>query len=852
MTWHGWGGTRWAELSSSYHDATPVGQDGVLTATLEPSLDAMTQFSPEDASYLAHALWHVPDTVVMVDVAGNVAWANRSAERLFGESLHDWIGKSSLSMVHPDDYELVLHSLSSIQDKEVEDPIEIRVKSPRGWRPVEIVGTTVPWFDARVVLLCLRDLTERRRLEVARGHEARFHSIVHNAGSVILLVSPIGTIESASGAITRILGHDPELLEGGPLADIVAVEDRGTLAAALTTASRGSSSDHPVICRVGLLRHDSDTAVPFELSIVDVLDDPTVQGFVISAHDASTQVRSERELSQTLSLLTATLDSTGDGILVVDLDGRITGFNHSFSEIWAIPEESMAVGVDSSWLLSAMEQLAARADLCARDDEFRANHDLESLDTLELRDGRVIERYTGPQRVGGVVVGRIWSFRDVTDRKRLEDELAYRAFHDSLTGLANKALFLDRLEHALTRSQQNGSHLAVLFVDLDDFKTVNDSLGHSEGDRLLTRVASILVECLRPLDTAARMGGDEFAILIEDVPSHEAVTGVAQRILDTLRPPIRLGTKAVSAAGSIGIAFDEAAITCEQLLRNADIAMYKAKSHGKDCFEVYRDDMHASVLARIELEDGLKAAIFRGDLVTHYQPIIHLATRQVVGFEALVRWPHPRDGLVDPRLFVPLAEELGLIEGIDSLVLTTACRQARDWRQAHPAVANLTMSVNLSAGRLTDPTLSNRIITQVLECGFDPAALIVEITESAALTDDDTTVQNLVELRSHGVRIALDDFGTGYSSFSHLGRLQIDIVKIDKSFVQALGADEDARSLAAAMVQLADTLGYQTIAEGVENASQEEALRALGCGLAQGYHLGRPLDALVAGRLLQS
>jgi diguanylate cyclase (GGDEF)-like protein/PAS domain S-box-containing protein len=841
---------RWTELADDYRDATPVGQDGVLTATRPATADTMTQFSLEDATYLADAFWHVPDVVVMVRPDGKVAWANGSAERLFGASVSDWVGRSSLDMVHPDDTELVLRSLSSIQDKEIGDPIEIRVRSTLGWRLVEIVGTTVPWFGQRVVLLCLRDLTERRRFELGRGDAARFHSIVHNAGTVILAVSPIGTIESVSGAITRILGHDPEMLEGRPLADIVAPEDRGTLATAFTTASRGSSSAHPVIARVGLLGYDEATVVPFEISIVDLIDDPTVQGFVISAHDASSQVRGERELSETLSLLTATLESTADGILVVDAKGRVTGFNGRFAEIWRIPENTLSLDLEINEVAAVMEHLVAHDVLWAPEEMINANREIESFDTLEFNDGRVVERYCGPQLVGGAVVGHVWSFRDVTDRKRLEDELAYRAFHDSLTGLANKALFSDRLEHALARSLQTGSHLAVLFVDLDNFKTVNDSLGHTEGDQLLIRVASTLVECLRPLDTAARMGGDEFAILIEDVPSHDAVTAVAQRILDTLRPAIRLGSKAVSAAGSIGIAFEEPGVTAEQLLRNADIAMYKAKAQGKDRFEVYQDDMHASVLARIELEDGLKAAIFRGDLLTHFQPIIDLATRQVVGFEALVRWPHPRDGLVDPRLFVPLAEELGLIEEIDSFVLELACRQARRWRDEHPELADLVMSVNISAGRLTDPALARRITDQVASCGFETGALILEITESAALTDDDTTVRNLADLRAKGVRIALDDFGTGYSSFSHLGRLQIDIVKIDRSFVEALGSDNDDRSLVAAMVQLAGTLGYQTIAEGVENAVQEDALRMLGCSLAQGYHLGRPLEAEVAGRLL--
>ncbi len=278
--------------------------------------------------------------------------------------------------------------------------------------------------------------------------------------------------------------------------------------------------------------------------------------------------------------------------------------------------------------------------------------------------------------------------------------------------------------------------------------------------------------------------------------------------------------------------------------------MYGAKDLGKDRAEVYRDEMHASVLARIELEDDLRQAILAGDLVAHFQPILDLATRRVVGFEALVRWSHPRGGLVDPGFFVPLAEELNLIGEIDSFVLRCACQQARRWREAGLGGPELMMSVNVSAGRLVEPALADQIATVIEQCGFDPHSLILEITESAMLTDNETTVRNLSTLRALGVRIALDDFGTGYSTFSHLDRLQIDIVKIDKSFVQTLDATANSKSLAAAMVQLAGTLGYQTIAEGVENAAQEEGLRALGCALAQGYHLGRPLDAERAGALL--
>ncbi len=826
-----------------------LGLEPVLEADTPPV--AVTQ-SLADVTSLAGALLQLPDSVVIVDEDGSVAWGNSAAQRLFGRSLADGVGTSGLSLVHPDDQELVLRSLTTIQDKEVGDPIEIRVQSVTGWRLVEIVGTPLKLSDKNLVLLCLRDLTRRRRFELASGREARFRSLVHNAGSVILLVSATGLLESASGAITRLLGHDPELIEMRPLTDIVAEPDRREVLRTLREAARGATAAHPAIIRVGLLRHDGQTIVPFDLSIIDLVDDPTVEGFVISAHDASANVAGEHELSEALSLLTATLNSTADGILVVDNDGSITGLNRRFFEIWRIAANFVTLGDDSTKLAFVLDQLLNPQTFLARRRELDLKPENESFDTLEFKDGRAVELTSRPQTVADRIVGRVWSFRDVTDRIRLEDELEYRAFHDSLTGLANKALFQDRLEHALARIGQTGTHLAVLFVDLDDFKTVNDSLGHGEGDQLLKGVATKLSECLRPLDTAARLGGDEFAVLIEDVWSREDVTALAQRILESLRLSVPSGARSATAAGSIGIAFDEPGITSEQLLRNADIAMYKAKESGKDRFEVYREEMHAAVLARIEQERELRAAIHDGDLLAHYQPIFDLDTRRIIGFEALVRWAHPIGGLVDPRLFVPLAEELGLIGEIDSFVLRSACLQARQWQEQGLTGAGLVMSVNLSPGQLVDPDLAQRIATQVEACRFDPRSLILEITESATLTDNETTVRNLVELRSLGVRVALDDFGTGYSSLSHLDRLQVDIVKIDKSFVQALGSGDDTRSLAAVLVQLAQTLGYETIGEGVENPVQERALRRLGCRIAQGYHLGRPLNTECTDLLLKS
>jgi diguanylate cyclase (GGDEF)-like protein/PAS domain S-box-containing protein len=794
---------------------------------------------------MVEAFLQLPDAVVIVDRNGTIVWGNPSAERLFERKLEDWAGNSSLDLVHPDDLEFALRSLSTIQDKEVGTPIELRVDTASGWRLIELIGTMTQWHGEPVVLMSMRDLTERRRYELARGHEARFRSLVHNAGSVMMLISESGRIESVSSVITRLLGHDPELLEGRHLCEIVAPGDRRALQWALDAARRGATSGRPVTVRIRLLSHDKAGVVPFELHMVNLLDDPTVEGIVLTAHDATAQVSAEHDLVDALSRLTATLDSTADGILVVDNAGKITDFNRRFVEIWSIPDDSVVRQEDVSSLEFALDQLIDPEAFIDRLRQLRLLPDVETFDLLEFKDGRVIERFSRPQFIAGKSAARVYSFRDITDRKLLEDELSYRAFHDSLTGLANKALFQDRLQHALSRLSRSGSHLAILFLDLDDFKTVNDSLGHGEGDQLLRRVASTLCDLLRPSDTAARLGGDEFAILIEDLSSPE-VTNLAQRILESLRRPIRLGSKTVSAACSIGVAFDEEGITSEQLLRNADIAMYQSKRRGKNRFEVYRAEMHESVVSRIELEEQLKAAVAAGDLVAHYQPVIDLQTLRVVGFEALVRWPHPDGVLVDPRQFVPLAQEIGLIGEIDSWVLRHACREVRAWQESGLCSEELEISVNLSASQLADETLADRIAEDLSQCHFDPRSLILEITESEVITEDAATLRNLAALRQLGVRIALDDFGTGYTNLVHLDRLPVDIVKIGRSFVETLGSGDDARSMAAALIQLAGTLGYGTIAEGVETATEMESLRSLGCARAQGYHLGRPLDAEAA------
>ncbi|HEX2449762.1 MAG TPA: EAL domain-containing protein [Gemmatimonadales bacterium] len=437
------------------------------------------------------------------------------------------------------------------------------------------------------------------------------------------------------------------------------------------------------------------------------------------------------------------------------------------------------------------------------------------------------------------VRGIVLNTRDVSERKRLEQQLVHQAFHDPLTGLANRALFRDRVSHALTLARRHGHALTVLFLDLDDFKKVNDSLGHEVGDRLLIAAAERFNSCSRVTDTVARFGGDEFAILLEERGAVDAAA-LVERLREAMEPPFLLGGNEVHVHASIGIATASGADTADDLLRNADVAMYAAKKSGKGRSEVYRSDMHAAVHERLELESALALAIERNELTLHYQPIVCLRTAQPRGVEALVRWNHPRHGCLLPQHFVPLAEETGLILRLGEWVLTEACRQIADWRQVFVGL-DLTVAVNISGRQFLDPQIVN-ITRDALDASrLSPAALTLEITESVLMQQTEAMLERLEELRRLGVRLAIDDFGTGYSSLGYLRRFPLDMLKIAKPFVDDVSAGVERAALARAVVGLGETLGLRTVAEGVELAEQRASLTLLGCELGQGHLFAAPM-----------
>jgi diguanylate cyclase (GGDEF)-like protein len=429
----------------------------------------------------------------------------------------------------------------------------------------------------------------------------------------------------------------------------------------------------------------------------------------------------------------------------------------------------------------------------------------------------------------------------ITDAKT--QEAMTQAFHDSLTGLASRALFLDRLSHALARAAHEHTSLGVLFVDLDRFKTVNDSLGHSAGDALLVDVAERLRACLGVSDTAARLGGDEFAVLCESCRPEE-VTATAERIIKRLQDPFLIHGHETFIDASIGVAFNNGVPqAAPDLIRDADLAMYEAKKKGKGRHELFRPELRVTFLRNLDIEARLRQAVDRDDLVLHYQPVVDLAQGTVVGAEALVRWRDGQRGIVAPGDFIPLAEETGLILAIDRWVLHEACRQGAVWN-APPGAAPVTVGVNLSARQLQHAGLPDLVCAALGRSGLDPAMLVLEITESRLMHDTVATTDRLHELKALGVRVAIDDFGTGYSSLAYLRQFPVDIMKIDKSFVDgAADPRSPGATLARAIVQLGSTLGLTTVAEGVQTAAQADALRAFGCDLAQGFHFAAPLDA---------
>jgi diguanylate cyclase (GGDEF)-like protein/PAS domain S-box-containing protein len=563
--------------------------------------------------------------------------------------------------------------------------------------------------------------------------------------------------------------------------------------------------------------------------------------------------RAERALRDSEERYALAVRGANDGLWDWDLEGDTVYLSPRWRQMLAAGGEE---GIDrpESWLaLFAPEdretfRSALAAAAATGETHVELEHRMRRPDGEELW---VLTRGALVRTPDGRLTRIAGSMTDISARKRAEQQLLYDAFHDGLTGLANRSLFLDRLGVALAGLRRGADNrFVVLFLDLDRFKTVNDSLGHSVGDRLLIEIARRLERQMRPSDTVARLGGDEFAVIAGGVRDGAGAAHIAERIQGALVAPFRIDEQEVFVTASIGIALpDESTVAADSLLRDADLAMYRAKAAGRGRYEVFDRELHRTAVALLKLETELRRAVAAGEFVMHYQPIVALASGLIVGFEALTRWMHPERGLVAPAHFIALAEETSLIVPLGWLVLEKACRQARDWQARFPAEPPLFMSVNVSGKLFAQEGAVEQLLEILERSGLAAQSLRLEVTESVVLDHGDQVMDRLRLLRGYGIQLSVDDFGTGYSSLSYLQRFRYDSLKIDRSFVRDL-ALADSRVIVETILSLANHLGIGVVAEGVETEEQLARLRQLGCPLGQGFWFAKPLDARAAGALL--
>jgi diguanylate cyclase (GGDEF)-like protein/PAS domain S-box-containing protein len=573
------------------------------------------------------------------------------------------------------------------------------------------------------------------------------------------------------------------------------------------------------------------------------LGDPDVAGIVINAADVTEEAAAKAALQESEERYRLLVERCPD-LIAVHQDGAVTYVNPAGARMLGADVPAALIGRRAHDLVHPDDHPLLDARMSA----IRAGEEAGLAEMRLVRvDGGVVdvEAVTVPVTYRGGRASQVMA-RDITDRKRAERALAHQALHDHLTGLPNRVLLQDRLSLALARCARTECHVAVVFLDLDRFKVVNDSLGHEAGDRVLRAVSARITNVLRPADTLARFGGDEFVVVCDDIAGPAEATRIARRILDALADPVDEAEGGVHVGASIGVALARGdGATAEGLVRDADAAMYRAKERGRGRIELFDEGMRSRLVTRLAEERRLRVAVASEELDLHYQPVVALPGQEVVAVEGLVRWRHPERGVVAPAEFIPLAEESGLITDLGHWVLEEGCRQAGGWARELGRGRPLEVALNLSTRQLSEPGLAKRVEALLDRHGLQPAgvALCLEITESFLLEDPVATGTVLDELRGLGVRLAIDDFGTGYSSLAYLRRFPLDALKIDRAFVSGLGVDPDSRAITSAIIEMAHALGLEVVAEGVEEEVQLEVLVDLGCDRAQGFLFSHPVPA---------
>lgn len=784
------------------------------------------------------------DIIYVHDLDGNYISINQMAERVLGYSSDEALTMNIEQIAAAEHVDLVKHNLARKLAGDVAQTVyELDCIRKDGRRITLEVNSSVIHKDGKPIAVqgIARDITERKQSQEAlRKSEERYRDLFENANDLIYTHDLGGNFTSLNRAGELITGYTREEAIEMNLSEVVAPE---FLEAAKAMTARKIGDGKPSTYELEIISKRGERVV-LELSTRLILSPGGVPvGVQGLGRDITARRKTENTLLETISLFSTTFESTADGIVVMSLDREIVTCNTKFKEMWMVPPDILERKDGAALVAHITSCLIEPESFLERLNDTYEDRDSMISEVLELKDGRLIERYSQPQYLEGKAIGRVACFRDITERSRAEERLRHYALHDTLTDLPNRVAFMKQLEIAVERTSGNEfAKFAVLFLDLDRFKVINDSLGHAVGDKLLIAIAERLKQCVRPGDVVARLGGDEFTILLHRTSTEDDVKSVAERLQLRISEPFRIDNYEVFTTASIGIVSSGGVMRrAEDFLRDADAAMYRAKDSGKARYEIFDTEMHVRNMNLLQVETDLRHAVDRDEFEVYYQPIVDLVTGEVREFEALIRWQHPKHGLVPPNEFVEVAEETGLIIPIGEWILRESCRQTVEWQQRYSFP--LSISVNLSAKQLLHPNLTSQVEYILESTGLKASQLKLEVTESTVMEHSERSLKVLSELDALGVALSTDDFGTGYSSLSYLQRFPFERIKIDRSFVRMMTEDEKSGQIVKTILMLGENLGIEVVAEGIEKVAQFALLSQLGCTYGQGYLFSRPVPA---------
>ena len=791
------------------------------------------------------------DASVVINDAGRYVDANPAACRLLGVSLDELRSMHMPDFFFPGKQDFTLQKFFDFVARGQGGGV-LRLRRKDG-QPIYIEYQATANFWPGLHLAVLRDVTARVQAETAlRESEERFRTMFDNAAIGIGLVTFDGVPVACNRAFEQMLGYTFEELKKIGIASVTHPDDVARETVLVREVLNGIHDSYQLEKRY--IRRDGGilwARLTVSLAPSGANGRPLVIGMV---EDITDRKRAEQALRESEERFRMMFEGAAVGIVLTNSARELLTANSALQTMLGYSEYELRVLPRSTWVHPGdlgKDDILFGELVAGLRDQYHVEKRYRHRDGGELWT-RLTVSLVQSQTTSAPMV--IMILENITDRKRVEEQLLHDAFHDSLTGLPNRALFSERLDHLLARSARRADYLfAVLFLDLDRFKIVNDSLGHLKGDQFLITIAQRLEACVRPGDTVARLGGDEFTVLLEDLNHPADARRVADRIQEALAAPVVLDGVDVYTSASIGIALSSDEYErSEHYLRDADAAMYYAKSLGRSRYEMFDSKMHIEAVTRLQLESELRHAIDRQEFIVHYQPIISLEDGNIAWFEALVRWQHPQRGLLSPGEFIPMAEETGLIVLIDRFVLQEACRQTHEWQRRFPEIQRISVSVNLSGKQFSEPDLSDYIRSVLQQTGLDGECLRVEITESVVMENVELARVTLRQLRQLGVHVDMDDFGTGYSSLGVLHSFPLNKLKIDRSFVDSIVDEADRTEVVLAIVAMAHGLHLEVIAEGVESIDQLAKLRRMGCDYGQGYFFARPLAPIGIEALIQA